>query len=499
MRASGDTRLSPSCAPAPRALAFSGGGGIRTHGPREPGQQLSRLPHSTALPPLRGSVEFDELRLRRWRRGGATGRAISIASRRRSSRPATREQLAEVVRRAAARGLRVRASGSGHSFTPIALTDGVMIRCDRLDRVLAVDRAAGLVKVEAGIVLRDLNRRLDELGLAFENLGDIDRQTLAGAISTGTHGTGARLRSISAQIEAVELVLADGSSRRDLGAGRSRGPGRGADRPRGARDRLRGDDPGRARVHARRASTARGRSTRRSRASTSSTPTATTSSSTSSRTPRRRSAARRAAPTGRRSHAREPPSTPRRSLLENWVGQLFALGARRFPKQIPRLSRVAAAGTGRATKVDRSFRVFASRAADQVHGDGVRDPARARRRGGAPGAPHRGPSRAPGRVPDRGPLRRRRRRRPLRSARARRLLRRRPPGPQARLGAVLPRRRGDHGLIRRAARTGASATSRRRRRSRRATRSGTASSGCERDSTRRASSATHTSIACSDN
>ena len=90
-----------------------------------------------------------------------------------------------------------------------------MIRCDRLDRVLAVDRAAGLVKVEAGIVLRDLNRRLDELGLAFANLGDIDRQTLAGAISTGTHGTGARLRSISAQIEAVELVLADGGSRRD--------------------------------------------------------------------------------------------------------------------------------------------------------------------------------------------------------------------------------------------------------------------------------------------
>ena len=87
-----------------------------------------------------------------------------------------------------------------------------MVRLDRLTGVLGVDRAAGLVKVEAGIVLGELNRRLDELGLAFENLGDIDRQTLAGSIATGTHGTGARLRSVSAQVEAVEMVLADGSS-----------------------------------------------------------------------------------------------------------------------------------------------------------------------------------------------------------------------------------------------------------------------------------------------
>ena len=61
--------------------------------------------------------------------------------------------------RAGERGLRVRASGSGHSFTDIALTDGVMVRCDRLDRVLSVDAEAGLVKVEAGIVLGELNRK----------------------------------------------------------------------------------------------------------------------------------------------------------------------------------------------------------------------------------------------------------------------------------------------------------------------------------------------------
>ena len=272
--------------------------------------------------------------------------------------PATREQLAEVVGDAAARGLRVRASGSGHSFTPIALTDGVMIRGDRLDRLLSVDRAAGSVKVEAGIVLRDLNRRLDELGLAFENLGDIDRQTLAGAISTGTHGTGARLRSISAQIEAVELVLADGSSieigAEDPAALAAARIGLGAlgivyaatirvvpaftlarvDSPRPLDETLaRLDELNADADHFEfyvfpHTTTALCRETRRADGPPQ---------------PRSRAAV----------YAREV-------ALENWVGQLFALGARRFPKQIPRLSRAAAAGTGRATKVDRSFRVFAS-------------------------------------------------------------------------------------------------------------------------------------------
>lgn len=101
------------------------------------------------------------------------------------------------------------------------MTDGTMLRIEALDRILDADPASGLVKVEAGIRLRDLNDRLDELGLALENMGDIDTQTIAGAISTATHGTGAGLRNISAQVEAVELVLGDGSLRqlgRDSGS-----------------------------------------------------------------------------------------------------------------------------------------------------------------------------------------------------------------------------------------------------------------------------------------
>jgi FAD-linked oxidoreductase len=128
-------------------------------------------------------------------------------------RPASREELAAVVRTAAEAGHSVRVAGSGHSFSDVPLTDGVMVRVEALNRVLDANPTSGLVKVEAGIVLADLNERLYELGLAMENLGDIDRQTLAGAISTATHGTGAGLRNISAQVEAMEIVTADGELR----------------------------------------------------------------------------------------------------------------------------------------------------------------------------------------------------------------------------------------------------------------------------------------------
>jgi len=274
-------------------------------------------------------------------------------------RPGTREELAEIVRRATDRGLRVRASASGHSFTEIALTDGIMVRPERLTRVLEVDRAAGLVKVEAGIVLGELNRRLDDLGLAFENLGDIDRQTLAGSISTGTHGTGARFRSVSAQVEAVEMVLTDGSTLELSGAGDPAGLacariGLGAlgliyavtirtvpaftlhrvDGPKPLDETLaRLDALNEANDHFEfyvfpNTDIALGRESRRT-----------------DELPRPRS---RAAV-----YAQEV-------MLENWVGQLFALAGRHLPSQVPRLSRLAARGVGRSTKVDRSYRVFAS-------------------------------------------------------------------------------------------------------------------------------------------
>jgi FAD-linked oxidoreductase len=127
--------------------------------------------------------------------------------------PATVEDLAATVSTATAAGRTVSVAGSGHSFTEAALGDDVLVRLGALRGVLEADAASGLVRVAGGTVLAELNEELARFGLAMENLGDIDRQTVAGAISTGTHGTGAGLRNISAQVEGIELVLADGSVR----------------------------------------------------------------------------------------------------------------------------------------------------------------------------------------------------------------------------------------------------------------------------------------------
>jgi L-gulonolactone oxidase len=128
-------------------------------------------------------------------------------------KPASRDQLAAGVAAAAAAGRKISVAASGHSFTETALTDGTMIDAGLLSGVIDADRSSGLVKVAGGTVLAELNQELHRLGLAMENLGDIDRQTIAGAVSTGTHGTGAGLRNISSQVTAMELVLADGSVR----------------------------------------------------------------------------------------------------------------------------------------------------------------------------------------------------------------------------------------------------------------------------------------------
>src|SRR5687767_10725824 len=126
--------------------------------------------------------------------------------------PGSIQELRNVIARTAEAGQTARVTAAGHSFTDIACTDGTMIRMDRMNRVLDLDRDAGLAKVEGGIVIRDLSERLAAEGLALENLGDIDVQTVSGAVSTATHGTGERYRNISSQVEAVELATADGSA-----------------------------------------------------------------------------------------------------------------------------------------------------------------------------------------------------------------------------------------------------------------------------------------------
>ncbi len=122
--------------------------------------------------------------------------------------PRSLQELVEVVAGAAADGRTVKVVGSGHSFSECALTDGVMVDLGALDKVLDAD--GELVKVQAGVVLADLSDALARRDRAQENLGDIDKQTLAGAISTATHGTGLTLPNISAQVTALELVTGAG-------------------------------------------------------------------------------------------------------------------------------------------------------------------------------------------------------------------------------------------------------------------------------------------------
>jgi L-gulonolactone oxidase len=126
-------------------------------------------------------------------------------------RPRSLQELQTAIADARERSMSVRVAGSGHSFSDIACTDGLMLSLEHLDRVLEVDSASRRVRVQAGITIRTLSRSLLEHGLALENLGDIDVQTIAGAIATATHGTGARLANIPSQVRAITLVLADGS------------------------------------------------------------------------------------------------------------------------------------------------------------------------------------------------------------------------------------------------------------------------------------------------
>jgi L-gulono-1,4-lactone dehydrogenase len=125
--------------------------------------------------------------------------------------PRSTEEIAEAVLAAAGAGLTVRALGSGHSFTPAAVTSGAALDLSGWTGIVAADLESGLVTVRSGTTIRELNGALSTLGLAMPNLGDIDAQTISGAISTGTHGTGARLGGIATAVAGLDLVLADGS------------------------------------------------------------------------------------------------------------------------------------------------------------------------------------------------------------------------------------------------------------------------------------------------
>jgi FAD-linked oxidoreductase len=124
--------------------------------------------------------------------------------------PASEAAVRRAVAAASARSLTVKAIGAGHSFSGIAVAAGVMLDLRDLRGLIGVDRERSRVRLRAGTHLYEIPRLLAPYGLAMPNLGDIDRQTIAGAISTGTHGTGARFGGISTQVVGATLVTGDG-------------------------------------------------------------------------------------------------------------------------------------------------------------------------------------------------------------------------------------------------------------------------------------------------
>jgi FAD-linked oxidoreductase len=266
------------------------------------------------------------------------------------ARPGSRDELAAVLARAPGP---VRVAGAGHSFTDAVLTPGTLLSLERMGRVLDVD--GSLVRVEAGISLHRLSRELHVRGLALANLGDIDAQSLAGALATGTHGTGARLPNLSAQVEAMELVLGDGSQREvtgDLLRAARVGLGalgvvvavtlrcvpsfrlRGVDQPEPLEDVLASLDERADAAHHFEFWTFPHSLLALTRTNT-------------------RTEAPRDAPGRSREWLEDV-------LVDNHVFGLFNRAARRFPRAIPWLNRTAARAASRRERVDWSFRVFAS-------------------------------------------------------------------------------------------------------------------------------------------
>lgn len=120
--------------------------------------------------------------------------------------PEREEDIVALVRRARSEGRRIRVMGAGHSWMPLICTDDLLVSLDRWSGIEAVDAERRIVEVRAGTRLRALGPALERHGLAMENLGDIDVQSIAGALLTGTHGTGAQFGVLATQLEALAFV-----------------------------------------------------------------------------------------------------------------------------------------------------------------------------------------------------------------------------------------------------------------------------------------------------
>jgi len=126
------------------------------------------------------------------------------------AQPNSTEEVAQLLLNAAADGRKMRCIGTGHSWSALAETRDILVNTDRLNRIISTEAATGEVVVQAGAKLKHLNMQLWERGLAFSNLGSIAEQSLAGAVSTATHGSGINHRILASQIQRFTIVRPNG-------------------------------------------------------------------------------------------------------------------------------------------------------------------------------------------------------------------------------------------------------------------------------------------------
>lgn len=141
-----------------------------------------------------------------WKNWGRTERSTPVLS----VAPRSVEQVMLAVMRARETGHSVKPIGASHSFSGIGATDGIRLRLHQLRGLVDVDLERSRVTLYAGTHLWELPALLNPLGLALANLGDVDRQTISGALSTGTHGTGLRLGGLATLVVGATLVTGTG-------------------------------------------------------------------------------------------------------------------------------------------------------------------------------------------------------------------------------------------------------------------------------------------------
>lgn len=125
--------------------------------------------------------------------------------------PENEEELSAIIRKAAEEKKHIRVAGAGHSSSPLVVTPDILVNLHHFKTVERVDKSNGDAWTGTGMTVKEAGEKLLEHGLSLHNTGDVDIQYLSGAISTGTHGSGIKLKNLSSMLTGCRMVCSDGS------------------------------------------------------------------------------------------------------------------------------------------------------------------------------------------------------------------------------------------------------------------------------------------------